>query len=121
MCEPGEGFVYVARSGDALRLSGFLTDPAEIEQRLLRHPSVSGAQVVGATSPRGSERAIAFVTTTGPVSEADLVDHCRAGLANYKVPARVVVVDEFPTVAGANGVKIRKTELRERAAALGDP
>jgi hypothetical protein len=34
------------------------------------------------------------------------------------VPARVLIVDEFPTVAGANGVKIRKTELRERAATL---
>ena len=116
---PDGSFVYVARLGDALRLAGFLTDPAEIEQHLLAHPAVTGAQVVGAPSPRGAELAVAFVTITGAdVSEADLVEHCRRGLANYKVPTRVVVVDEFPVVAGANGVKVRKTDLRDRAVAL---
>ncbi|HEX5586059.1 MAG TPA: AMP-binding protein [Acidimicrobiia bacterium] len=116
------GFVYVARLGDALRLAGFLTDPAEIEQRLVQHPAVTGAQVVGTPSSRGGDAAVAFVTLVPDgadgVDEAELLRHCREGLANYKVPARVIVVDEFPTVAGANGVKIRKTELRERAATL---
>jgi fatty-acyl-CoA synthase len=120
--EPGGGFVYLARLGDTLRLSGFLTDPAEIEQHLLRHPGVTGAQVVGAPSPRGGDAAVAFVTLDPSAGaddvEAALAAHCRAGLANYKVPARIVVVDAFPTVDGANGVKIRKTELRDRAAEL---
>lgn len=118
--DPDGGFVYVARLGDALRLSGFLTDPAEIEQRLVQHPAVTGAQVVGAPSSRGGDAAVAFVTVGqgDRVDEGELLEHCRQGLANYKVPARVIVVDEFPTVAGANGVKIRKTELRERAATL---
>ena len=48
-------------------------------------------------------------------------EHCRAGLANYKCPERVVVLDEFPVTDGPNGVKIRKVELRDRAeAVLGD-
>jgi acyl-CoA synthetase (AMP-forming)/AMP-acid ligase II len=121
MVDHDGAFVYLARLGDALRLSGFLTDPAEIEQRLVDHAAVTGAQVVGAPSPRGGDAAIAFVTITRDgteVDEAVLLAHCRQGLANYKVPARVLIVDEFPTVAGANGVKIRKTELRERAATL---
>ena len=41
-----------------------------------------------------------------------------AGLANYKVPRRVVLVDSFPTVDGAHRVKIRKSELRDMARAL---
>jgi fatty-acyl-CoA synthase len=117
--EPGGGFRYLARMGDALRLAGFLTDPAEVEQCLLGHPAVTGAQVVGAPSEGRGEVAVAFVTLSGGVSEATLVEHCRARLANYKVPARVVVVESFPTVDGANGVKIRKTELRQRAEQLG--
>jgi acyl-CoA synthetase (AMP-forming)/AMP-acid ligase II len=108
-------FEYVARLGDALRLAGFLTDPAEIEQRLLAHETVTGAQVVGAPSTKGGEVAVAFVTTTGMVTEVELVAHCRQGLANYKVPARVIIVDAFPTVAGANGVKVQKTVLRQQA------
>jgi fatty-acyl-CoA synthase len=116
--EPAGGFVYLARMGDALRLAGFLTDPAEIEQHLLSHPAVSGAQVVGTQSVGGGEIAVAFVTLRGEATETVLVEHCRARLANYKVPARVVVLPSFPTIDGANGVKIRKTELRQRAGEL---
>jgi acyl-CoA synthetase (AMP-forming)/AMP-acid ligase II len=116
--DPDGRLVYLARLGDTLRLAGFLTDPAEIEQRLLGHPAVTGAQVVGAPSAHGGEVAVAFVTVAPETEEEDLVAHCRRGLANYKVPARVVVVDAFPTVDGANGVKIRKAELRQRATTL---
>jgi acyl-CoA synthetase (AMP-forming)/AMP-acid ligase II len=119
--EPDGAFVYLARKGDALRLRGFLTDPAEIEQHLLGHACVSGAQVVGTPGEQGGEVAVAFVTLSDRVTEAGLVEHCRRGLANYKVPVRVVVLASFPTVDGANGVKIRKGELRRQAAALGPP
>lgn len=118
VAEADGGFVYLARIGDALRLAGFLTDPAEIEQHLLTHPAVTGAQVVGVAIEGRGEVAVAFATTSDQVAEADLLDYCRTGLANYKVPVRVVAVDAFPTVEGANGVKIRKTELRERARQL---
>ena len=40
-----------------------------------------------------------------------------AGIANYKVPKRIVFVDQFPEKPGPNGVKILKTKLREMAAA----
>ncbi|MGH9055901.1 MAG: AMP-binding protein [Acidimicrobiales bacterium] len=112
------GFTYLARLGDSLRLAGFLTDPAEIEQHLLTHPQVRGAQVVGAPKPGGGEAAVAFVVTTAPVEEPVLLAHCRQGLANYKVPARIVAVEEFPVVDGANGVKVRKSDLRAQAAEL---
>jgi fatty-acyl-CoA synthase len=116
--QPDGGFLYFARLGDTLRLAGFLTDPAEVEQHLLAHPAVNGAQVVGAPKQGGGEVAVAFVLATGGVDEAALLSHCRHGLANYKVPARILLVDAFPTVDGANGVKIQKAELRERAARL---
>jgi acyl-CoA synthetase (AMP-forming)/AMP-acid ligase II len=112
------GFVFVARMGDALRLAGFLTDPAEIEQHLVTHPAVAAAQVVGVTGPGGREVAVAFVTLHQPVMEAGLIEHCSRDLANYKVPARVAIVDAFPTVDGPNGVKIRKADLRAMAADL---
>lgn len=111
-------FVYLARLGDALRLAGFLTDPAEIEQHLLRHEAVTGASVVGAHSKTGADVAIAFVTLARATEEEELLEHCRRGLANYKRPARVVIVESFPVVDGANGVKIRKADLRSWAASL---
>jgi acyl-CoA synthetase (AMP-forming)/AMP-acid ligase II len=110
-------FVYLARLGDTLRLAGFLTDPAEIEQHLLDHPAVTGAQVVATPKPGGGDVAVAFVVADG-VDAAVLLEHCRRGLANYKVPSQILIVNAFPTIDGANGVKVRKTELRAQAAAL---
>jgi fatty-acyl-CoA synthase len=112
------GFTYLARLGDALRLAGFLTDPAEIEQHLLTHPAVTGAQVVGVPLSGQGEVAVGFVTVGRRVDESELLDHCRRGLANYKVPTRVVIVNAFPTVQGANGVKVLKNDLREQATTI---
>jgi acyl-CoA synthetase (AMP-forming)/AMP-acid ligase II len=47
------------------------------------------------------------------VTEADLIAHCRADLAGFKVPKRVKFVDALPK--GGTG-KILKRELREKYA-----
>ncbi len=118
------GFIYLARLGDTLRLRGFLCDPAEIEKHLENHPSVDLAQVVGVKRPKVGDVAVAFVRLVTDsadepsTDEAELIEHCRVGLANYKRPERVLVVDEFPVTDGPNGVKIRKVDLRDRATEL---
>ncbi|CAE6792266.1 3-[(3aS,4S,7aS)-7a-methyl-1, 5-dioxo-octahydro-1H-inden-4-yl]propanoyl:CoA ligase [Paraburkholderia nemoris] len=112
-----EGFIYLARLNDGLRLSGYLVDPSEIEQFLTRHEGVVAAQVVAVRRPGVGDVAVAFVRATdADLSEADLLAYCKAGIANYKVPKRIVFVDEFPEKPGPNGVKILKTKLREMAA-----
>lgn len=117
MTEEG-GFEYLSRMGDVLRLGGFLTAPAEIEARLLAHPSVKDVQVVGA-NVGGRNRAVAFVIPAGPgYDEAAVIAHCAAGLAGYKVPARAVPLDAFPVTQSANGAKIQKAKLREMAGEL---
>lgn len=114
----GRPFAYQCRAGDALRLHGFLVEPAEIEAFLVRHPAVDAAHVVGAPGEDGVEEAVAFVTVRSPVEEAELLESCRKFLARYKVPRRIVKVEEFPVTTGTNGAKVRKDELRERAAHL---
>src|SRR5690606_17878947 len=59
---PDGSFVYVARAGDAIRLSGFLVDPAEIEDALKTIDGVADAQVVGVEEV-GKTRPVAFVIT----------------------------------------------------------
>ena len=110
-----DGFHYRCRAGDALRLRGFLVEPAEIESFLLEQDGVEGAKVVGAGGV-----AVAFVTLHPDVSVTgeELRERCRAALAAFKVPARVEVLAEFPVTTGTNGTKIRAAELRERAAEL---
>lgn len=115
--DDGDGLIYVCRAGDALRLRGFLVNPAEIEEFLATHDDVTVAQVVGVTGSDGADLAVAFVTLHSGAadSEEELLAWCRAHLAPFKVPARVVVVDEFPTTAGTNGTKIQKAVLRQWA------
>ncbi|MDQ4117894.1 MAG: AMP-binding protein [Actinomycetota bacterium] len=117
--EPGV-FTYTCRAGDALRLRGFLVDPAEIEVRLAEHPSVHTAKVVGVPGPDGAIRAVAFVVgEDGAEPDPDaLRTWCAEALARFKVPHAVRVLDEMPTTSGTNGTKIRAATLREWAAAL---
>jgi fatty-acyl-CoA synthase len=113
------GFVFLSRMGDVLRLGGFLVSPDEIEGYLLEHPAIDGAQVVGASCPRGP-RAVAFVALKGGArfDEEELRAYCRKGLAGYKVPERIVALEEFPTTPSPNGPKIQRARLREMAQGL---
>jgi fatty-acyl-CoA synthase len=52
------------------------------------------------------------------LQEAALRECCLQQLARFKVPERVVVVDDFPIVESANGAKVQKVYLREMAEAL---
>lgn len=113
----GSDFVYVCRAGDALRLRGYLVEPAEIERFLMSHPKVDVAKVVGVRPGGGAEQAVAYVTARAgePLDADELVAHCRSRLAGYKIPSAVEVISEFPLTMGPNGEKIKVAELRRRA------
>jgi len=108
--------LYIARLKDGLRLRGYLVDPVEIEMHLCTHEAVMEAQVVGVQRPGVGDIAVAFVRTgAATLSEEALLQHCKAGIANYKVPQRIIQVDDFPRIDGPNGTKILKNKLREIA------
>jgi acyl-CoA synthetase (AMP-forming)/AMP-acid ligase II len=71
-------------------------------------------RVVGAKGADGGDVAVAFVVARAraTLTEAELVEHCASGLARFKVPGRVLVVDELPTTSGTNGTKIKNAVLR---------
>jgi fatty-acyl-CoA synthase len=114
------GFVYEARIGDAMRLGGFLVSPEEIEAVIQRQPGVAGVQVVAAAPQESDPVPVAFVrAAAGAVlQEESLRAICLEQLARFKVPARIVIVDSFPTVESPNGLKVQKARLREVAEAL---
>ena len=115
----GEGFVFEARIGDAMRLGGFLVSPEEIEAFLQAQPGVAGVQVVAAARDGHDLVPVAFVQAAAPDLDPDaLLARCREGLARFKVPGRIVIVDAFPIVESPNGPKVQKVRLRERAEAL---
>ena len=112
------GFTFLSRMGDVLRLSGFLVNPLEIEQRVQEVPGIDGCQTVAVARGEGV-RAVAFVMLKqgATLDEDAVIAHCRRGLANYKVPVRVFAIDEFPRTPSPNGFKIQRHKLREIALA----
>jgi acyl-CoA synthetase (AMP-forming)/AMP-acid ligase II len=106
----------VGRVKDMYIVGGFNAYPAEIENALLRHPSIRQAAVIGIPDHRLGEVGMAFVVTSDPVSAEDIIEWSRDQMANYKVPRAVEIVDELPL--NATG-KVMKDALRQRAAATG--
>lgn len=114
----GDSCVFLSRIGDALRLSGFLVNPLEIEAVLNQHPAVNASQVVGIEGARGL-RPVAFAVPSAGArfDEVDLIAWCARRIAKYKVPDRVLAIDAFPVTPSANGDKVQKARLREIARA----
>ena len=110
------GFVFETRMGDGIRLGGFLVNPAEIDAWIERHDKVAACQTVG-IDVSGRTQPVSFVVPAGTdgVDETAVLDHCRQGLAGYKVPVRVLALDRFPTTEGPNGEKIQRGALRAMA------
>lgn len=112
--DDGGAITFICRMGDALRLRGFLVDPAEIEQRLAEHEAVRTAKVVGVRGAEGEE-AVGFVVADGEVTGEALREWCARTLAAFKVPVAVHVIDEMPVTSGTNGTKIKAATLRQWA------
>jgi fatty-acyl-CoA synthase len=111
------GFTFLSRMGDVLRLSGFLVNPLEIESHIQAIPGIAACQTVAVARPEGV-RAVAFVILNpgATLDESAVIAHCRQGLANYKVPVRVIALTDFPVTPSPNGPKIQRARLRDMAA-----
>jgi fatty-acyl-CoA synthase len=96
--------------------------PAEVENVLYRHPAVAEAAVIGVPDPRWGEVGCAVVVrkNDAAVTEAELLAHCAAALARYKIPRSAMFVDALPRNAVG---KVHKPTLRRQlgSAASGAP
>jgi 3-(methylthio)propionyl---CoA ligase len=109
-----DGYVKIKdRSKDVIISGGENISSLEVEDVLYRHPSVLAAAVVAQPDPKWGETPCAFVEIKpgANVSEADLIEHCRAHLARFKAPKKVIFGELPKTSTG----KIQKFVLRERA------
>ncbi|OFZ98282.1 MAG: acyl-CoA synthetase [Betaproteobacteria bacterium RIFCSPLOWO2_02_67_12] len=104
------------RKKDIIISGGENISSVEVEIALYKHPATALAAVVARPDDKWGETPCAFVQLKpgASVSESDLIAHCRANLARFKVP-RKVVFGELPTTATG---KIQKYTLRERAKSL---
>ena len=106
-----EAYVYlVDRAKDMIVTGGENVYSTEVEDVLYRHPAVLEAAVFGIPDARWGEAVHAVVVPRGEVTEDELIGHCRAAIAGYKVPKRVELRREPLPKSGAG--KLLKRELR---------
>ena len=104
---------FVGRTDDLISSAGHRIGPGEIEECLVRHPSVTLAAVIGVPDELRGEAIKAFVVAASPSEElaAELKALVRERLAAYEVPREIEFVDELPLTTSG---KIRRNELRSR-------
>lgn len=105
-----DNFLYIVdRKKDLIISGGTNIYPREVEDVLVKHPSVRDVAVVGLPDEKWGERVTAFIVAQPEVSDEELDAHCRASLAGFKIPRGYVAVDALPRNAAG---KVLKRELR---------
>ncbi len=107
-----EGFLYVVdRIKDVINTGGVLVASRDVEEALFTHPAVSEVAAIALPDPKWIEAVAAVVVLRAGMAadEAELIAHARKTLAPFKLPKRIIFVDDLPrNTAG----KLLKRELR---------
>jgi fatty-acyl-CoA synthase len=112
-----EGYYWlVDRKKDMYISGGENVYPAEVEARFHQFPDIVEVAVIGVPDERWGEVGCAYVVAkagaeVSPEYIDQMLSQLRAGLAGYKVPRSVRVVDTLPRTASG---KVMKHVLRER-------
>ena len=106
---------FVGRKDDVITSAGYRIGPAEIEDCLLKHPSVSLVAVVGIPDEVRTEIVKAFIVlkpdvTPTPSLEQEIKNFVKVRLAAHEFPREVEFVGELPMTATG---KIMRKELRK--------
>jgi len=105
-------FAIVDRLKDMIISGGYNIYPREVEEVLYEHPSVLECGVIGMPDEYRGEAVKAYVVLKDgfEATEDQLIEHCREGLAKFKVPAKIIFAEDLPkSLIG----KILRKEIRK--------
>lgn len=108
-----DGYIYIVdRKKDVVIIDGMNVYPREIEEFIMKHPSVYECAMAGIPDGRGSEISLLFIRKKDgtALDEQEIRNYMKGRLARFKIPRRIIFIDEFPKTATG---KIKKTELRK--------
>ncbi|MEI3613617.1 acyl-CoA synthetase MbcS [Pseudogracilibacillus sp. SO30301A] len=110
-------FWFEGRSDDIIISSGYTIGPFEVEDALVKHPSVKECAVVASPDEVRGNIVKAYVILKDNVKQkneelvTELQEHVKRITAPYKYPRKIKFVEELPkTISG----KIRRIELRQK-------
>jgi len=108
-----EGYLtFKGRLKELIRVGGENVSPWEVENFILSHPAVKRVTVVGIRDERLVEvcGAVVQLNEGASCSPEEIIEFCRGKMASFKIPRRVIIVDEFPMTESG---KIQKYKLKE--------
>ncbi len=108
-----DGYIYIIdRKKDLIIVDGMNIYPREVEDFLMQHASVEECAMVGLPDTRGSEISVLFIKRkeNAFLDEKEIRNYFKGHIAQFKIPKRIVFIDEFPKTATG---KIKKIELRK--------
>jgi acyl-coenzyme A synthetase/AMP-(fatty) acid ligase len=108
-------YVNTGRGDDMLKVGAMWCSPIEIESKLLEHPKVREAAVIGRTDEHALVKPAAYLVLSDPAHEneetvAELQKFCKERLAGFKYPRWFYFVSELPKTATG---KIQRFKLRQ--------
>ncbi|MGI9293557.1 MAG: acyl-CoA synthetase [Pseudomonadales bacterium] len=109
-----QGYLFIVdRVKDMVVTGGENVFTTEVENAVISHAAVQDVAVIGIPHDEWGEavHAIVILHQNKTVSEQDLIEHCRALIAGYKLPKSVTFREEPLPLSGAG--KVLKTELRK--------
>jgi malonyl-CoA/methylmalonyl-CoA synthetase len=115
-----DGYVHiVGRAKDLIITGGFNVYPKEVETEIDALPGVVESAVIGCPHPDFGEGVTAVIVTAkgASINESAVLDALTARLAKFKLPKRVIFVDDLPRNTMG---KVQKNVLRETHKALYD-
>jgi acetyl-CoA synthetase len=112
---------YQGRSDDMFKAAGYRIGPSEIENCLVKHPSVANAAVVPKPDPERGAVVKAYIVLAAGVQASDgliaeLQRHVRGKLAPYEYPKDIEFIDALPMTTTGK-VQRRVLRLQEEARA----
>jgi benzoate-CoA ligase family protein len=121
VCDEEGYYHHCGRNDDMLKVGGMWCSPTEIESRLIDHPSVLEAAVVGIPDVHGNIKPEAWIVVRQGIDASsaladELMAHCKHHLAPYKFPRQIHFADELPRTATG---KIQRYLLRAKPPAAG--
>ena len=110
-----DGYTYIVqRKKDMIIVSGFNVYPSEVEGVLYTHPAVMEAGVIGIPDAYRGEavKACVVLKQGATATPEELIEHCKVGLAEFKVPSEIEFRESLPKTAVG---KILHRVLREES------
>ena len=111
-CVDEEGYITVVdRKKDMIKTGGENVASREVEEIIYQLSEVSEVAVIGLPHPRWIEAvtAVVVIKSRESLTNAQVMEHCAARMANFKVPKSVVFIDILPKNPSG---KLLKRELR---------